>query len=52
MKVAAAGAICAAVPDQAIAERIVPDPFTPGLARMVADAVISAARAEGVIGSR
>jgi len=52
MKVAASGAICAAVPDRAIAERIVPDPFTPGLARMVADAVISAARAEGVIGSQ
>ncbi|MET0967227.1 MAG: NADP-dependent malic enzyme [Nakamurella sp.] len=50
MKVAAAGAICAAVPDRAIPERIVPDPFTPGLARMVADAVIAAARAEGVIG--
>ena len=48
MKVAAAGAICAAVPDRAVAERIVPDPFTPGLARMVADAVIAAARAEGV----
>ena len=48
MKVAAAGAICAAVPGRAVADRIVPDPFTPGLARMVADAVIAAARAEGV----
>ena len=48
MKVAAAGAICAAVPDRPTAERIVPDPFTPGLARMVADAVMAAARAEGV----
>ena len=48
MKVAAAGAICAAVPGRAVAERIVPDPFTPGLSRMVADAVISAAKAEGV----
>ncbi len=50
MKVAAAGAICAAVPGRAVAERIVPDPFTPGLARMVADAVMAAARAEGVAG--
>ena len=49
MKVAAAGAICAAVPGRATAERIVPDPFTPGLARMVADAVMAAARAEGVV---
>jgi malate dehydrogenase (oxaloacetate-decarboxylating) len=48
MKVAAAGAICAAVPGRAAADRIVPDPFTPGLARMVADAVLAAARAEGV----
>ena len=48
MKVAASGAICAAVPGRATADRIVPDPFTPGLARMVADAVIAAARAEGV----
>ena len=48
MKVAASGAICAAVPGRAVADRIVPDPFTPGLARMVADAVIAAARAEGV----
>ncbi len=48
MKVAAAGAICAAVPGRATADRIVPDPFTPGLARMVADAVMAAARAEGV----
>ncbi len=48
MKVAAAGAICAAVPGRAVADRIVPDPFTPGLARMVADAVLAAARAEGV----
>ncbi len=48
MKVAAAGAICAAVPGRAVADRIVPDPFTPGLARVVADAVISAARAEAV----
>jgi malate dehydrogenase (oxaloacetate-decarboxylating) len=48
MKVAAAGAICAAVPGRAVAERIVPDPFTPGLSRMVADAVMAAARAEGV----
>ena len=44
MKVAAAGAICAAVPGRADADRIVPDPFTPGLARMVADAVMAAAR--------
>ena len=48
MKVAAAGAICAAVPGRADADRIVPDPFTPGLARMVADAVTAAAAAEGV----
>jgi malate dehydrogenase (oxaloacetate-decarboxylating) len=48
MKVAAAGAICAAVPGRATADRIVPDPFTPGLGRMVADAVIAAARAEGI----
>jgi len=48
MKVAASGAICAAVPGRAVADRIVPDPFTPGLARMVADAVIAAARAEGI----
>jgi malate dehydrogenase (oxaloacetate-decarboxylating) len=48
MKVAASGAICAAVPGRASADRIVPDPFTPGLARMVADAVMNAARAEGV----
>jgi len=50
MKVAAAGAICAAVPGRAVADRIVPDPFTPGLARMVADAVMAAALAEGVVG--
>ncbi len=50
MKVAASGAICAAVPGRATADRIVPDPFTPGLARMVADAVMNAARAEGVAG--
>ena len=50
MKVAASGAICAAVPGRASADRIVPDPFAPGLARMVADAVINAARAEGVAG--
>jgi malate dehydrogenase (oxaloacetate-decarboxylating) len=48
MKVAAAGAICAAVPGRATADRIVPDPFTPGLAEMVATAVMAAARAEGV----
>ncbi|WP_420120134.1 NAD(P)-dependent malic enzyme [Nakamurella sp.] len=48
MKVAAAGAICAAVPGRADAGHIVPDPFTPGLARMVADAVMAAATAEGV----
>ncbi len=48
MKVAAAGAICAAVPDRPTPDRIVPDPFTPGLARMVADAVLAAAKAEGV----
>ena len=48
MKVAAAGAICAAVPGRATADRIVPDPFTPGLAEMVATAVVAAARAEGV----
>ncbi len=48
MKVAASGAICAAVPGRATAGRIVPDPFTPGLARAVGDAVIAAARAEGV----
>ncbi len=48
MKVAAAGAICAAVPGRADAGRIVPDPFTPGLARMVADAVMAAAAAEAV----
>ena len=47
MKVAASGAICAAVPDRPTAGRIVPDPFTPGLARAVGDAVIAAARAEG-----
>jgi len=50
MKVAASGAICAAVPGRATADRIVPDPFSPGLARMVADAVMNAARAEGVAG--
>ena len=50
MKVAAAGAICAAVPGRASADRIVPDPFTPGLARMVADVVMNVARAEGVAG--
>ncbi|MFN8200367.1 MAG: NADP-dependent malic enzyme [Nakamurella multipartita] len=49
MKVAAAGAICAAVPGRADAGRIVPDPFTPGLARMVADAVMAAAAAENVV---
>lgn len=48
MKVAAAGAICAAVPGRADAGHIVPDPFTPGLARMVADVVVAAATAEGV----
>jgi malate dehydrogenase (oxaloacetate-decarboxylating) len=52
MKVAAAGAICAAVPGRADAGRIVPDPFTPGLARMVADAVMAAAAAEGVTTGR
>ncbi len=49
MKVAAAGAICAAVPGRADAGRIVPDPFTPGLARMVADAVMAAAAAEQAV---
>ncbi|WP_240757486.1 NAD(P)-dependent malic enzyme [Nakamurella flava] len=52
MKVAAAGAICAAVSGRASRHRIVPDPFTPGLADLVAEAVAVAARAEGVPGTR
>ena len=52
MKVAAAGAICAAVSGRATPRRIVPDPFTPGLADLVAEAVAVAARAEGVPGTR
>lgn len=48
MKVAAAGAICAAVEGRASAGRIVPDPFLPGLARAVATAVAAAAAVDGV----
>lgn len=48
MKVAAAGAICAAVEGRASAGRIVPDPFLPGLAPAVATAVAAAAAVDGV----
>ncbi len=48
MKMAAAGAIAGAVPGGPARERIVPGPFTPGLARTVADAVMAAAIADGV----
>jgi malate dehydrogenase (oxaloacetate-decarboxylating) len=50
MKVAAAGAICAAVP-QPTADRIVPDPFEPELAQRVARAVGLAAQVDGVVGA-
>ena len=43
MKIAAARAIAAAVAGGPTAERIVPGPFTRGLARTVADAVAAAA---------
>jgi malate dehydrogenase (oxaloacetate-decarboxylating) len=47
MKVAAAGAICAAVPAPT-ADKIVPDPFEPDLAQRVARAVGLAAQVDGV----
>lgn len=49
MKLAAATAIAGLVADDLSAERIVPDPFNPLLSTTVANAVMAAAEADGVI---